>query len=84
VLHRRAEGFQGDSLHYIFVNLMGNASPEYFVIPSKVVAEYTVRTHKLFLDAGGTDSSMRSLPNAYGPDLDLETYKNKWELLENK
>lgn len=84
VLHRNAEEFHGDSLYYIFVNLMAEDSPEYFVIPSKVVAEYVARTHKLFLDAGGRDSNMRSFPNAYGPDLDLETYKSKWEVLKSK
>lgn len=81
VLNKSAEKLASESLFYVFVNLREYEVPEYFVIPSEIVAEYVIRTHKLFLEAGGTDSNMRSLPNVYGPELDLEKYKDRWKLL---
>jgi len=34
-----------------------------------------------FLDAGGRDSNMRSLPSSYGLELGSEKYKGKWKTL---
>jgi hypothetical protein len=80
MLTKNAEKLVGKNLVYVFVNLRYLDSPEYFVIPSEVVAEYVTRTHKLFLEAKGSDSNLRNLPNPYG-EFDLERYKDKWELL---
>jgi hypothetical protein len=81
LLEKSAEKLINESLFYVFVNLKQNDVPEYFLIPSKAVSEYVAQTHKLFLNAGGRDSSMRSFPNSY-KEFDLDKYKNKWKLLE--
>ena len=80
MLTKSAETLVSKNLFYVFVDLRDLESPEYFVIPSNVVAEYVTRTHKLFLEAKGLDSKLRKLPNTYGKDLDLELYK-EWDLL---
>ena len=77
-----AEKLADKNLFYIFVNLKEKEFPEYFVVPSDVVSGYVARTHKLFLDAGGGDSSMRQFPNVY-EGFDLNKYKGKWESLES-
>lgn len=82
-LTSRAEKLDNKNLFYVFVNLRENEAPEYFIIPSNVVSEYVTRTHKLFLDVGGLDSSIRAFPNAYDKGFDLDKYRGKWELLES-
>jgi len=79
-LNKKAESLVGDNLFYVFVNLRGNEKPEYFIIPSRTVAEYLAKTHKLFLEAGGKENPVRALPNRYAP-FDLEKYKDNWGLL---
>lgn len=80
MLTKNAEKLVGKNLFYAFVNLKRLDPPEYFLVPSEVVAEYVTRTHRFFLKEGGADSDLRKLPNAYGK-FDLEEYKDKWELL---
>ena len=67
----------------MFVDLRDLEAPEYFAIPSNVVAEYVTRTNKAFLEAKGSDSNMRKLPHSYGQELDLEVYKGAWDSLSN-
>ncbi|MEM3578529.1 MAG: aspartate ammonia-lyase [Candidatus Bathyarchaeia archaeon] len=85
VLHESTEKLIRDNLFYVLVNLRENETPEYFILPSKIVAEYVARTHKLFLQQGGQNSTMRKIPNTYGEDLDntrLENkFKDRWDLL---
>lgn len=83
LLASRAEKLVSKNLFYVFVNLKEHDAPEYFVIPSEIVSAYVIRTHKLFLEEGGRDSTMRQLPNAY-EEFDLDKYKGKWELLERE
>jgi hypothetical protein len=82
MLTKNAETLQAKNLFYVSVNLRKHDSPEYFVIPSEIVAEYVTRTHSLFLKDGGSGSSPRKLPSPYGKDLLLEEFKDKWELLD--
>ena len=81
ILTKSAETLVGKDLFYVFVDLRDLEDPEYFIIPSDTVAEYVTRTHKAFLQAGGSDSNMRKLPNLYGKELDLEDYKSAWDSL---
>jgi hypothetical protein len=68
LLSSRAEKLVSPNLFYVFVNLLEeNERPEYYVVPSKVVADYVTKTHKIFLQKGGRDSSMRQFPNRHQP-----------------
>jgi len=46
-----------------------------------MVAEYVTKTHAVFVEAGGKDTTMRQFPNIYGK-FDLLQYKDRWDLLK--
>jgi hypothetical protein len=82
ILNEKAESYYADNLFYVFVNLKGERlRPDCYVVPSKVVAEYTRSTHKAWLKAPGKkgqrhkDSSIRNFRDPEGKYLD------RWELL---
>ena len=82
MVNSKAESYFSDTLFYVFVNLNSPEEiPSFHVVPSIIVAEYTKRNHKAWLDTpnkkGGkhNDSPMRRFR-----DLSNE-FLNKWELL---
>jgi hypothetical protein len=82
IVGKNTENLIAKNLFYVFVNLMHLDTPEYFVIPSEVVAEHVARTHKLSVKDGCKDTNPRDFPYlAYDLEFDLEAYKDKWELL---
>jgi len=83
ILGESAQTLDRKNLFYVFVNLNENEAPEYFIVPSAIVAEYLNRTDKQGLEAGCRELGMIELPNAYGPELkrEIEKYKDKWALL---
>ncbi len=81
ILTKAAETLVGNDLYYVFVDLRELEAPDYFIIPSSIVAQYVSETHKSFLKAQGKDSNMRKLPNCYEPNFDLTKFKDRWESL---
>lgn len=82
VLTDKSEGFFAENLYYVFVNLNdGKRTPDFFVAPSEVVANYIRSNHKEWLDTPGkqgqahNDSNMRKFS-----DLE-EIYLDNWEIL---
>lgn len=82
VLNQKSEDFYADNLFYVFVNLNDySKKPDYFIVPSKTVAQYIKETHKQWLSTPGlkgqahNDSTMRKFS-----DID-EEYLDRWELL---
>jgi hypothetical protein len=82
ILTKKSEDRYSDKLFYVFVLLKDlGAMPEYYIVPSKEVANYIRNSHKEWLK--GTkkngecrkDSSMRIYE-----DKEME-YKNRWDLL---
>ena len=70
------------NLFYVFVNLISTDKlPEFYIVPSKVVAKYTSSNHKKWLETKGVkgqkrnDSSMRKFQDK------IQQYLNRWELL---
>jgi len=66
ILSRKHEGIFSDNLFYVFVDLHeGNQKPDFYVVPSKTVADYIRTTHRDWLEGktktGKTrkDSDMR-------------------------
>ncbi|MDO8589850.1 MAG: aspartate ammonia-lyase [bacterium] len=82
VMNRKAEDYYADNLFYIFVNLNDNKkSPDYFVVPSKVAAEYTKKNHIEWLGRPRRDGNPHK-DNDMRKFVDLEErYLNRWELL---
>lgn len=82
VLNEKAEEFYADNLFYVFVNLIGvGQMPEYYIVPSKTVADYVKNGHKKWLETPGkkgqphNDSSMRMFGDYE------QKYLNKWDSL---
>lgn len=71
------------NVFYVFVHLNNLEQPDYYIVPSSVVADTITNDHKKWLETPGRkgqkhkDNKMRK--------FNLETsnvYKGKWELLE--
>ena len=83
VLNSKAEDFFADNLFYVFVNLIDNEHlPEYYIVPSKDVADAVKAGHKQWLDTPGkkgqkhNDSKIRMFAD------DKQIYKDKWDSLK--
>ena len=75
--------YSADNLFYVFVNLNnGQKHPDFFIVPSKIVAEYIKKSHKNWLGTPGKggkkhkDTPMRKF------DDPGEVYLNRWDLLD--
>jgi hypothetical protein len=82
MLNQKCEDYFADNLFYVFVTLNNNVRPpDFFIVPSKTVAEYTRANHSEWLKTPGrkgqahNDSTVRKFS-----DLE-ERYLNRWELL---
>ncbi len=82
MLNEKSEDYYANHLFYIFVNLKEeNQRPDFFIVPSKIVANYITKSHKRWLKkpnrSGGKhkDSSMRKFSDKE------ENYLEHWELL---
>ena len=82
MLNEKAENYYAENLFYVFVNLKdNNQRPDFFIVPSKIVAKYIKKFHKAWLKIpnrkGGKhqNTTMRKFSDA--KDLYLE----KWESL---
>src|SRR5262249_29792199 len=82
IVASRAETFFSENHFYVFVNLNGaTGRPDYFIVPSKVVADYTRQRHTQWLATPGKngrehqDSAVRKFGDPEG------AYRERWELL---
>jgi hypothetical protein len=78
ILNQKAEDYFADSLYYVFVCLNNNQKhPDYFIVPSKVVASYCKSGHSNWLNTPGKngqqhkDTLMRK----------FDDVKEEWNLL---
>jgi hypothetical protein len=82
LLNNKAEDYFSENLFYVFVNLKNNTSrPDYYIVPSKVVAKHVKKGHAKWLRTPGkrvkqhTDNPMRMFQD------ETNEYLEKWELL---
>lgn len=82
MLTKKVESYFAENYYYIFVLLHSeDTRPDYYIVPSKVVAEYCSRTHAEWLTGKRidgkpyTNTSMRIFEDKEG------TYREKWDLL---
>jgi hypothetical protein len=82
LLNKKAEDYFADRLFYVFVNLKNNRSrPDYYIVPSKVVAEHVKKGHAEWLRTPGkrvkqhSDTSIRMFRD------ENDKYLEQWELL---
>lgn len=81
ILNKKAESIYLDNLFYVFVTLKGELQrPEYFIVPSKVVAESIKKDHAGWLATPGkkgqlhNDSPVRKFSDKGGE------YLERWDL----
>lgn len=82
VLSKKAETYSATNHFYVFVLLHSEGQrPDYYIVPSKAVAEYCSKTHADWLagkkkdGSSRKDSSVRIFQDKEG------RYKEKWNLL---
>ena len=82
MLNEKSENYYADNLFYVFVNLKeGNERPDFFIVPSKIVAKYITKSHKGWLKkpnrAGGKhkNTSMRKFSDKE------DKYLERWDIL---
>jgi len=82
LLNEKADKIKSRNFFYVLVDIMKN-NPDYYIVPSKIVADYVRTTHKMHVRKvkrnSGKKRTMRKIPNKY-KSIDLEKYK-KWEIL---
>ena len=94
-LSQKNETLIGDNIYYVFVCLNDKLMPDYYILPSHLVAKSIKKSHENFLNGiitkngkKGTDTPIRKFGfdiekyNPYG--LKADDYKSKWESLGNK
>ncbi len=83
MLNEKAENYYADNLFYIFVNLKEkNQRPDFFIVPSRVVAKYVKRSHKSWIkkrNRKGGEHKSTSLRKFFDKD---EVYLECWEILD--
>lgn len=86
ILNQKVETYIANDLFYIFVNLnldLNDKNPDYFIVPSEVVACYCKSTHKTWLSTlnkkgkSHKDTSIRKFDDFNGK------YFNNWKSLED-
>ena len=82
ILNKKAETFSSRNHFYVFVALTGLGNrPDYYVVPSPVVAEYVTSTHREWLAGKKADGSPRkdsAIRNFSDP---TRAYREAWHLL---
>ena len=83
ILNEKSEKMSDANIVYVFVNLISQERlPEFYIVPSNIVAKYTSNNHKKWLYTKGkkgqqhNDSSMRKFK-----DIE-QIYLNRWDLLD--
>ncbi|MBQ6249099.1 MAG: hypothetical protein IJJ88_02700 [Oscillospiraceae bacterium] len=80
-LSRNSETLEADHIIYVFVSLNELDSPEYHVVPSRIVAQETRESHQSWLNTPGKqgqahkDSSIRIFSDKE------DYYLNRWDYL---
>jgi len=82
IVNKKSEDDFAKNLYYAFVNLNFNDKhPDFFIVPSSVVAEYCKTAHSSWLKTPGKggqshkDTKMRKFNDPMGK------YQNRWDLL---
>ena len=81
ILSAKAERLTAPTLYYVFVRLHDGGTPEFFVVPSAVVADYAATSHRQWLakpDRNGQphkDNPIREFADREGK------YRDAWNVL---
>lgn len=80
-LGTKNETLVNNNLFYIFVSLNDLEQPEYHIVPSKIVANEIIQTHRKWLNTLGKKGQRHKDNNIRKFNDFNDKYLNKWELL---
>ena len=81
-LNKKAESYFADNHYYVFVVLHSvGQRPDFYVVPSKVVSEYTSTSHRKWLAIPKKDGSVRKDSAIRKFRDDEGKYKEGWNIL---
>ena len=77
-LNKKNEKLIKNNLYYVFVRIIDFNNPEFYIVPSKKVANEITNSHKKWLGGDGKNSKTHkdNTMRVFTPD---EKYKNKWD-----
>jgi hypothetical protein len=83
VLNKKAEELAEDNFIYVFTNLkeLGQL-PDYYIVPSQIVAKYVKKEHKEWLNTPGKNGQAHRENDMRMFRDENEEFKNKWEIFE--
>ena len=83
-LNQKNENLIGEHIVYVFVSLNELGTPEYHIVPSKIVADTIREAHASWLNTPGKYGQQRNdtnIRNFFDKD---DKYLNKWDYLNYK
>ena len=80
-LSKKNEALIGDDIFYIFVSLNGLDTPEYHIVPSKIVAETIKKSHQDWLNKPGIHGQPHNDNDIRNFSDDEDVYLNRWDYL---
>jgi hypothetical protein len=81
LLSQKAESEIAENLFYVFVNLSGSDTPEYYIVPRVEVAKHVRENHKAWLAKPGRDGSAHRDNTMRVFSDPASKYRNAWEML---
>lgn len=81
-LSQKNESLVGDNIVYVFVSLNELDTPEYHIVPSKIVAETISREHSNWLHTPGKKGQQRNDTNIRNFFDKNDIYLDRWDLLD--
>jgi len=80
-LSKKSEDLQGDDIIYIFVSLNKLDTPEYHIVPSKIVAETIKNNYQAWLNTPGRRGQPHNENSIRNFSDKEDLYLNKWDYL---
>ena len=81
-LSGKNEKLIGENIVYIFVSLNELDTPEYHIVPSKIVAETITKEHKKWLNTPGKNGKMHNNTNIRNFFDKNDIYLDRWDLID--
>lgn len=81
LLSKKNENIVGDNIYYVFVKLVGDEQPKYYIYPSSFVAEKIRKSHHEWLAKPGKNGKPHNDNNLREFESD-EEHLNLWEFFK--
>lgn len=79
ILSEQADNYYSDNFFYVLVKLKGlNERPDFYIVPSKVVADQVRKEHAAYYKAKGKNPADYTMRKFFGKE---QKYLEKWDLL---